>query len=36
MRDWADKTAADPALKDFHKRYSDAADEWRKVAAARQ
>jgi len=35
MRAWAEKTADDPALKDFHRRYSEAADEWEKIAATR-
>lgn len=35
MRDWAEKTAGDAALADFHKRYTDAAGEWEKVAATR-
>jgi len=35
MRAWAEKTAGDGGLTDFHRRYSDAADEWEKIAATR-
>ncbi|MCW8952645.1 MAG: YkgJ family cysteine cluster protein, partial [Rhodospirillales bacterium] len=35
MREFAERTAGDPALADFHKRYADMAAEWKKIAQAR-
>ena len=35
MKDFAERTAGDPELADFHRRYVDSAAEWEKVARGR-
>ena len=35
MKDFAERTAGDPGLADFHQRYVDAAAEWEKTARGR-
>jgi hypothetical protein len=35
MKDFAERTAGDPGLVEFHQRYVDSAAEWEKVARGR-